>query len=349
MVGFGTRAQAPLSLGDALRLTEESNPKLTAARAQIDGASAGIMTAQQIANPELDTLSGSNRARTAGIGSGNFTSIGVSQLIELPAVRSSRIGAAQAGREANAAALAELRLELRAAVKQAYFEVLQRKGEVSLALETEALLTQIRNRIDARVRIGEAARFELTRADAELARARTVSATARLRVLQALSTLRTTIGVPIAENSQTFSSWRYKNPEIDPALDAMEAMILDARQSTELKLQAIRIGDLTISTFPNEVYAITGLKLRAQSPSKNHFNIELANGAEGYIPPPEQHLLGGYTTWPARTAGLAMPAARCPAMLHGSCAKLHQCGFAAQCTGCHRRAVVLPAPNIVPR
>ena len=85
---------------------------------------------------------------------------------------------------------------------------------------------------------------------------------------------------------------------------AMEAMILDSRQSTELKLQAIRIGDLTISALPNEVYAITGLKLRAQSPSKNHFNIELANGAEGYIPPPEQHFLGGYTTWPARTAGL---------------------------------------------
>ena len=33
-------------------------------------------------------------------------------------------------------------------------------------------------------------------------------------------------------------------------------------------------------------------------------NIELANGSEGYIPPPEQHALGGYTTWPARTAGL---------------------------------------------
>jgi hypothetical protein len=37
-------------------------------------------------------------------------------------------------------------------------------------------------------------------------------------------------------------------------------------------------------------------------------NIELANGAEGYIPPPEQHKLGGYTTWPARTAGLEVGA-----------------------------------------
>jgi hypothetical protein len=85
---------------------------------------------------------------------------------------------------------------------------------------------------------------------------------------------------------------------------AREAIILHERQTTSLKLQAIRIGDLTISTLPNEVYAITGLKLKAQSPLGAHFNIELANGAEGYIPPPEQHAFGGYTTWPARTAGL---------------------------------------------
>ena len=85
---------------------------------------------------------------------------------------------------------------------------------------------------------------------------------------------------------------------------AKEALILHERQSTQLKLQAIQIGDVTIATLPNEVYALTGLKLKGRSSSPWHFNIELANGAEGYIPPPEQHTLGGYTTWPARTAGL---------------------------------------------
>jgi len=85
---------------------------------------------------------------------------------------------------------------------------------------------------------------------------------------------------------------------------AREALILHQRQKTSMKLQAIRIGDLSIATLPNEVYAITGLKLREWSPFKTHFNIELANGAEGYIPPMNQHKLGGYTTWPARTAGL---------------------------------------------
>lgn len=89
---------------------------------------------------------------------------------------------------------------------------------------------------------------------------------------------------------------------------AREALILHERQKTSVKLQAIRIGALSIATLPNEVYAITGLKLKAQSPLPASINIELANGAEGYIPPPEQHVLGGYTTWPARTAGLEVQA-----------------------------------------
>jgi Ku70/Ku80 beta-barrel domain len=72
----------------------------------------------------------------------------------------------------------------------------------------------------------------------------------------------------------------------------------------KLKLQALRVGELGITAIPSEVFAITGLKLKAQSPLQPTFNIELANGSEGYIPPAEQHRLGGYTTWPARTAAL---------------------------------------------
>ena len=85
---------------------------------------------------------------------------------------------------------------------------------------------------------------------------------------------------------------------------AEQAEWIHANPRTELVLQALRLGDLGITALPNEVYGITGLKLKLQSPLRATFNIELANGAEGYIPPPEQHKLGGYTTWPARTAGL---------------------------------------------
>ncbi len=85
---------------------------------------------------------------------------------------------------------------------------------------------------------------------------------------------------------------------------AREQLYIAAEPERELKLQALRIGGLGITAIPDEVYAITGLKLKAQSPLHTTMNIELANGSEGYIPPPEQHALGGYTTWAARTAGL---------------------------------------------
>ncbi len=89
---------------------------------------------------------------------------------------------------------------------------------------------------------------------------------------------------------------------------AKEAIYLRDRPTAELVLQAIQIGELGLTAIPNEVFALTGLKIKQQSPFPMTFNIELANGAEGYIPPPEQHAMGGYTTWPARTAGLEVKA-----------------------------------------
>ena len=97
-------------------------------------------------------------------------------------------------------------------------------------------------------------------------------------------------------------------PRTLPEVYAKEAIYLHDEPRRELKLQAIRVGELGITAIPNEVYAITGLKLKARSPFAATMNIELANGSEGYIPPPEQHALGGYTTWPARTAGLEVQA-----------------------------------------
>lgn len=89
---------------------------------------------------------------------------------------------------------------------------------------------------------------------------------------------------------------------------AREQLLLAEQPTRELKLQALRIGDLGITAIPCEVYGLTGLRIKAQSPLVPTLNMELANGCEGYIPPPEQHTLGGYTTWEARTAALQVDA-----------------------------------------
>ncbi|MFK5924452.1 MAG: neutral/alkaline non-lysosomal ceramidase N-terminal domain-containing protein [Verrucomicrobiota bacterium] len=73
----------------------------------------------------------------------------------------------------------------------------------------------------------------------------------------------------------------------------------DYPDEVPVRLQAIRLGKLAIMALPCEVYAETGLAIKARSPFKDTFNVELANGYRGYLPTPNQHRLGGYTTWPA--------------------------------------------------
>ena len=97
-------------------------------------------------------------------------------------------------------------------------------------------------------------------------------------------------------------------PQNRPEVYALQAVHLSENPTDEVVLQAIRIGALGITGMPNEVYGLTGLKLKQCSPLDLTFNMSLANGACGYIPPPEQHALGGYNTWPATTAGLEVSA-----------------------------------------
>jgi len=111
---------------------------------------------------------------------------------------------------------------------------------------------------------------------------------------------------------------------------ARETVFLDRLPPTrELKLQAIRIGGIGITAMPCEVYGQTGLKIKQSSPLKPTMNISLANGCEGYIPPPEQFKLGGYTTWRARTSCLEVEAeAKISAAVLELLAKVAPQGFA---------------------
>ena len=62
-------------------------------------------------------------------------------------------------------------------------------------------------------------------------------------------------------------------------------------------IQAFRIGEQAIVSMPFEVLVEIGLEIKKKSPFKHTFLIELANGGYGYLPPPNQHKLGGYETW----------------------------------------------------
>ncbi|HEY2411260.1 MAG TPA: hypothetical protein VGI40_03410 [Pirellulaceae bacterium] len=115
----------------------------------------------------------------------------------------------------------------------------------------------------------------------------------------------------ITEAREFVKKFEGRKPKDVPEVYAREVMLLSQMPPTrELKIQAIRIGSLGIGTIPNETYGSTGLYIKEHSPLKETFVVELANGCEGYIPPPELHPLGGYTCWRARTACLEPQAER---------------------------------------
>lgn len=90
---------------------------------------------------------------------------------------------------------------------------------------------------------------------------------------------------------------------------ARETVLLaDAPIRFATLVQAVRIGELGIVTSPCETFVETGLAIKTASPLKPTMVISLANDYAGYLPSPEQHRLGGYETWRARSSCLNVDA-----------------------------------------
>jgi hypothetical protein len=96
-----------------------------------------------------------------------------------------------------------------------------------------------------------------------------------------------------------------------PEIYARETVLL-AKYPAQVKaiVQAVRIGELGIGASPCETFVETGLEVKRKSLLRPTFVIELANGYNGYLPTPEQHRLGGYETWRARSSYLEVNASR---------------------------------------
>ena len=71
----------------------------------------------------------------------------------------------------------------------------------------------------------------------------------------------------------------------------------DHPETEPILIQAVRIGEQAIVSMPFEVLVEIGLEIKRKSAFERTFLIGLANGSYGYLPPPNQHKLGGYETW----------------------------------------------------
>lgn len=161
------------------------NPGLQMAQRGREQALAGVTSAGALPNPRLEWNDGRQQAATATGSNGVVTGWGLSQLIENPALRSARVEAAEHGLRSSEAQVGLTRGEVVAQVRLRAYEYLLRQDEAQAAAEELVLLEQTRERVRVRVESGEAARYEIIKADAEFISARQRQQTSTLAVEQA--------------------------------------------------------------------------------------------------------------------------------------------------------------------
>ena len=203
-----------LTLGDAVSMAERNSPRLRAAAAAVRRANAGVQSSAAYANPSLEVFEGRQYARpiaTPGV-PGLLQHYAAYQPVEIASERRARVRAARLASRSSEFGQAGVTRSVAADAKHAFYNVLRRREEVQHQQENLKLVDDLRRRVEVEVRVGEKGRLELTRAEAEVARARFAVRSAQLELANAVALLRVAIAAPADANLDA-------RGELEPRMD----------------------------------------------------------------------------------------------------------------------------------
>jgi outer membrane protein, heavy metal efflux system len=233
-----------LTLPQVLELADQQHPLLRAGAAQVDGATAGIRTAEAYPNPETTLIAGRQTGQGPDGPTNGVPLAAVSQPLELGALRPSRIQLATRGRESSSLFLAQVRLGVLSQVRRAFYAVLRRRGAIQIANENLGLVQDLRNRIQVRVDVGEIGRLELVRAEAEVTSARTLSASAQMESVSALAQFRAAAGGPLGPDIDLDGSL---DPPVQlPPFEQMRTEAVERHPSLALSRAEVRRAEARV-------------------------------------------------------------------------------------------------------
>ncbi len=215
-----------VTLSETLNAVRTHNPEIATATQQLAVAAAETRVASAYPNPELAMGGGRWQPRAALPPTGSTQQLTLSQPVDLPSVREARTRVAGLGAVAADALLQSVRIDVGHESRTAFFLLLRRQEEARIAVENVTLLTDILGRVRSRVDAGEAARFELVRAESELLSARTQADAARLLLEEARGQLRRLSGNALPPQFEASG----RLPEVSPlpSLGEVQARMLGA-------------------------------------------------------------------------------------------------------------------------
>jgi len=261
----GAAVTASLATGARINLQQLTdaivlnNPGLLSAQRLRNTATAAVSSAGAFPNPRLEYSSGSQSARTAGGVGGNLSTYGISQTIENPWLREARVDAARFGERASAFQVGVARNDLVAQIRLRAYDLLLRQAEAAAAAEAASLLEQVNTRVRARVDSGEAARYELIKADAETINARSLQQTALLQAQQAGITLNR-LGAGALPPQWSLDAALADTPRPAPDMSALRVQMLD--RNPELKVLQAEVDRARSNLDLAEAGRLPGVELR---------------------------------------------------------------------------------------
>lgn len=234
-------ASTTLTIAQALDLAEQNSPMLKEADAAVNRAQGGMQTARAYTNPVFEFLGGKQSAlpiTTPGV-PGALTHYSATQLFEIPKERKTRIEASQLDFISNKYRAAGVRLSLHAFVKRAFYDVIRRKEQLANAESNLTLVEDLRRRVRLEVEVGEKGKLELTRAEAETARALVAVRSANIQLANARALLKVAIGSQSQELFDAQGSLDYA-PQIDTLNNLRQQVLANHPAISEINTQTTR-------------------------------------------------------------------------------------------------------------
>jgi cobalt-zinc-cadmium efflux system outer membrane protein len=176
----------PFSMEALTRKVLEHNPRYQDTLRLKDQSRAATLSSKALANPKLEWAQGQDQARVASAVPGSVQAWTLAQFIENPSARGSRIRAFEMGEQEIQYKVAMARQDLVADIQSRTYEYFLRRDLGRVLQDDYDLLLLVRDRIRIRVESGEAPRYELIKADAEVINARQRYQTASLQAEQVL-------------------------------------------------------------------------------------------------------------------------------------------------------------------
>lgn len=155
------------SLQDILALALEKNPLVTEREGMIEEKEGKKISASAYPNPTLSFQSGRGTVRDPSGITLTERYVTLSQPLEWPGKRTARQQAAQAGVEGAVASREEAKLNLIAATKLAFYDLLLAERQAEMALHNVQTMEEVREAVIRRVDAGEAPPFEAVKIKVE--------------------------------------------------------------------------------------------------------------------------------------------------------------------------------------